>query len=316
MTEMGNPDHGRVATGPPARPARRRRPRQAGTAGARPLAVCGDVHGLRVGFRTNARSVLDHLAAHPPVGWQPMSAGSPVNHWYGVSRRAAGPDGRAVHVLERAGRHLWQSDEFHDAWQQFEYQLEIDVAEHSPRYVFVHAGVVGWKDRAVLIPGRTCSGKSTLVAALCRAGADYYSDEYALLDHAGRVHPYARPLRLRDAARDVPPSTPPRAAGAAPPLTVGLVVLTHFDRDASWEPTPLTRSLAVLDMLNHALSVQRQPQVVLEVLGRAMAGARALRGPRGDAAATAERILRSAVRAVTSAGAARRRRRLYWREGP
>ena len=39
--------------------------------------------------------------------------------------------------------------------------------------------------------------------ALLRAGATYYSDEYALLDESGRVHPFARKLSLRqpDGAR-------------------------------------------------------------------------------------------------------------------
>ena len=40
-------------------------------------------------------------------------------------------------------------------------------------------------------------GKSTLVTALLRAGATYYSDEYAVIDGRGQVYPYARRLSLR-----------------------------------------------------------------------------------------------------------------------
>jgi hypothetical protein len=32
------------------------------------------------------------------------------------------------------------------------------------------------------------SGKTTLVSELIRAGATYYSDEYAVIDERGRVH--------------------------------------------------------------------------------------------------------------------------------
>src|ERR671929_229610 len=60
-----------------------------------------------------------------------------------------------------------------------------------------HAGVVGWQGRAILIPGRSFSGKSTLVAALVRAGATYYSDEFAVLDERGRVHPFPKKLSMR-----------------------------------------------------------------------------------------------------------------------
>ena len=79
----------------------------------------------------------------------------------------------------------------------FESHVQLTVAEYAPRRIFVHAGVVGWKDRAILIPGLSHSGKTTLVDQLIRAGATYYSDEYAVLDARGRVHPYPRALGMR-----------------------------------------------------------------------------------------------------------------------
>src|SRR5262249_26128145 len=91
-----------------------------------------------------------------------------------------------------------------DAIQSFDQSLNLGIAERAPARIFVHAGVVGWRGRAIVIPGRSYSGKSTLVAALVRAGATYYSDEYAVLDSRGRVHPYPKPISLRQ-ARDVPP---------------------------------------------------------------------------------------------------------------
>ncbi len=54
----------------------------------------------------------------------------------------------------------------------------------------VHAGVVELGGRALLLPGSTKSGKSSLVAELLRHGAVYFSDEYALIDAQGRAHPY------------------------------------------------------------------------------------------------------------------------------
>ena len=64
------------------------------------------------------------------------------------------------------------------------------MAAETRERVFVHAGVVGWKGHAIVIPGRSRSGKTTLVAELVKAGAEYYSDEFAVLDAEGRVHPF------------------------------------------------------------------------------------------------------------------------------
>ena len=57
--------------------------------------------------------------------------------------------------------------------------LHLAVAEFSPQAVFLHAGVAVWNGAAILIPGRSHAGKSTLIKSLIEAGAVYYSDEFA-----------------------------------------------------------------------------------------------------------------------------------------
>jgi hypothetical protein len=86
---------------------------------------------------------------------------------------------------------------FEPALEALESDLHRSVAERARRWCFVHAGVVGWRGRVIVIPGRSHSGKTTLVAEWLRAGALYYSDEYAVFDAMGRVHAYAKPLSLR-----------------------------------------------------------------------------------------------------------------------
>ena len=96
-----------------------------------------------------------------------------------------------------------------------ESHLQLYVAEWARRRIFVHAGVVGWRGRAILVPGRSFSGKTALIAAFVRAGATYYSDEYAVLDAKGRVHPYPRRLSIRSeggrGARRCSAAAPPPA---------------------------------------------------------------------------------------------------------
>jgi hypothetical protein len=81
---------------------------------------------------------------------------------------------------------------------------------------------------AIVLPGRSFAGKTTLTAALLRRGAEYYSDEYAVLDHGGRVHPFARPLRVR------PPEGGP--ARWVSPASLGARVGTAAIRWASSRP--------------------------------------------------------------------------------
>ena len=45
------------------------------------------------------------------------------------------------------------------ALRAFEANVQLYVAEMSPEHVFVHAGVVSWRGRAILLPGRSFSGK-------------------------------------------------------------------------------------------------------------------------------------------------------------
>ena len=107
-------------------------------------------------------------------------------------------------------------------------RLQTDVA-------VVHGGVVGHAGRVILLPGSTGAGKSTLVAELVRQGATYFSDEYALIDKAGRAHPYPRPLFLRDGPGDGRPVLATDLGGtvAREPAPVGLVLELRYAPDAA-----------------------------------------------------------------------------------
>lgn len=54
--------------------------------------------------------------------------------------------------------------------------LRVAVAVGASHRLFVRAGGVGGAGCGIVIPGQPRSSASTLVAALVRAGADYYSD--------------------------------------------------------------------------------------------------------------------------------------------
>jgi hypothetical protein len=95
----------------------------------------------------------------------------------------------ASYLLEADGRPLVRSSDPDEIAEAFEEDVKWLVAGRSPRRVFLRAGVVGWRDRVIVIPGGPRSGKSTLVRALVGCGATYFSDEYAVLE-GHTVGPY------------------------------------------------------------------------------------------------------------------------------
>ena len=172
--------------------------------------------------------------------------------------------------------------------------LELWVAERARNRVFVHAGCVAVEGNAILLPGRSMSGKSTLVAALVRAGGDYYSDEYAVLDSKGLVRPYPRLLAIRPydgvGARRVPIEELGGRVGRGP-ARVKLIAVLRFDSEAVWQPEPLTRVPAVLRLLDNTVAARSRPRAVLSALEGATLDVHALEGTRGDADETAARLL-------------------------
>ena len=156
-----------------------------------------------------------------------------------------------------------------DVLDSFETDLQLYVAENARRRTFVHAGVVGYRNRAVVIPGRSHSGKTTLVAELVRAGAVYYSDEYAVLDSRGRVHPYTRPLAIRSEGEFRGIKHPVEALGGVPgvrPLQVGLVVVSQYKQGARWRPRQLSKGEGALALLANTVSARAQPETALSTL--------------------------------------------------
>jgi len=97
----------------------------------------------------------------------------------------ARPNIKNYHLLYGDHVRLARVTEEEQVFSSLERWLEFFLASNAREMIFLHAGVVGWRGGAVLFPGRSFSGKSTLVHELVRAGAAYYSDEFAMLDRRG-----------------------------------------------------------------------------------------------------------------------------------
>ena len=253
-------------------------------------------YGRRLGIRTNDPTVLERVEEVLPPGWEPCF--SPlVDHLFSlrVGGLTAGARTKNYHLLYGGFTRHARSLDLDEVLRALESHLHVYVGEYASNRVFVHAGVVGWRGRALLLPGVSCAGKSTLVAALLRAGARYYSDEYAVLAPNGLVHPFARRLSLR--ARD---GTPARRCGpdafwrpraGEEPLPVGLVAVTKYRPGVHWRPRVLTQGQAVLAMLEDALPARLDPEGTMRVLQQAVGSALVLKGTRGETDETAAKLL-------------------------
>ncbi len=164
--------------------------------------TCISAYGVRIGIRTNAPEALRQLSALLPPGWKPAPS-AVVDQLFSlrVGGRSRG-NVRRYNLLYWGAARRARSLDLEPVFETLESDLRLSVASEAKRRIFLHAGVVGWKGRAIVLPGRTFSGKSTLVAELLRAGATYYSDDLAVLDARGRVHPFATPLAIRTRATE------------------------------------------------------------------------------------------------------------------
>ncbi len=251
-------------------------------------------YGVRVGVRVKDSAVLKDLIARLPPGSKPASFAG-VDHLYSIVGGRAQPDSK-VHRFSIGYWNLLRfarEKEFDSLLDAFESHVQLTVAEHAPRRVFVHAGVVGWNGRAIVIPGLSRSGKTTLVHQLVRAGATYYSDEYAVLDARGRVHPYPRPLGMRSLDASETKKVSAEELGATigtRPLRIGLVISTSFKKGARFRPRELSRGQGVLELLANTVSARTQPRLALEALPKALESAQVLKGARGEASEIVDSI--------------------------
>jgi hypothetical protein len=169
-------------------------------------------------------------------------------------------------------------------------EIRLLVGEHAVGRVFVHSGCVVVRGRAILLPGRTHTGKSTLTAELVRRGAKYFSDEYAILDSDGMVHPFHKRISLRNEAgvqNDLLVNTD--EAGSAKP---GMVVITRFVKGGEWKPAILSPAAGVMKLMENTIPIRRHPEFALSVLEKVASMSVFIGSERNEAGEAAGSILK------------------------
>jgi hypothetical protein len=279
-----HPDHGSACTGMPDSS-------RAGT-GDEPsrghVQFVLECHGVRIGIRSDLPGGLAAIQPHLPPGWR--RTGDEAGTWYFLRFDRE----HRIHRLHVRGREIAASESMDELLETLESALHFEVAVGARDRLFVHAGAVGWRGRALILPGRSWSGKTTLVEALLRAGATYFSDEYAVLDPQGNVHPYPRMLSIRVRGARRPRRVAAESLGSRSTREawpVGLIAVTSYRGGTASQPRPLSAGEALLAMLANTVVARSQPSFALDVLGAAVTGVEAIQWTRGEANDTAAMLV-------------------------
>jgi hypothetical protein len=252
-------------------------------------ARCGitfESFGLVAALASDDRDLLHSAEAMLPPGWRAVD-GPPTVRFGVWSDGLITVDGARVERSPYAPARLLKLGAI----------VRHHLATQADRFTFVHAGVVEVAGCGIVMPGRSFTGKSTLVAELVGLGAKYLSDEYAVLDETGLVHPFAKPLSIRDLRHDplgrlVPV---PRERVAPGPVRAGLVVLTSYSCGQRWCPSVRSPAEGALALLRNTVSARLRPESAVSATSRLARGAVFLAGRRGEAAETARALMETAL---------------------
>jgi len=177
-------------------------------------------------------------------------------------------------------------------------KLNYYLGEFSDQFAFIHAGVVRWQNEVILLPGRSHAGKTTLTAALVQAGADYISDDLAVIGPDATVQLLSQPIRLRadvaggfdlSAARSRPH---PLATDHAP---IAAIVFLQYRAGQNLRLQTLSKGETTQHLLANSMNARHQPQLVMQYCAAAAQRAWCAQGVRGDAAQAADYILNHVV---------------------
>jgi hypothetical protein len=255
---------------------------------------CFESYGVTVrieSHRTDLLRAAEKVVRKALVGEVRSVDNQETEHVIGISRREDG------WYLVRDGNNPDSplSKKLKDLMRYLNTLVRFKIAEFAVDKVFVHAGVVGWNGKAIVLPANSRHGKTTLTAELVKNGATYYSDDFAVFDSEGMVHPFARPLSVRangDARKvaDIDVGSLGGKAGTEP-IPVNFVLLTEYKSDAQWDPKFLSPGEGMIEMISQTIPIRYAPEFSLKVLKKITSRATIAKSYRNDAKDFAKRFL-------------------------
>lgn len=252
--------------------------------------------GVKIGVRSNNLSmfsrVKNNLSEILPIPWN-ENPDFDVEHWITILKGEINPKELTIYKdAEQVGINN-SADIIYDLLVS---KIRATVAEYANEFVFLHAGVVSWKGRAIILPGKSHSGKTTLVTELVKRNCLYLSDEFAVIDKNGLIHPFPKKLSVRgiiDEHRQVDIAV--EEFGGVPavkPVPVGFLLVSEYQAKIKKPSIKINSSgKGIMASVANSISVRQNPKFVLEVLGVITNQAIVLETRRGEAEDFAEYFL-------------------------
>ena len=253
-------------------------------------------YGVKVGIKAKENEYLSEIEKRLekilPNGFEIIER-EEIEHIFLIKQKKNGD-----FQLFRNEKNVANSSSEAEFYDFVESEIRLTVAEYAVSRVFLHAGVVAWKGKAIILPGSSFSGKTSMVAALIKKGALYYSDEYAVLDENGNVHPFPKMLSLRGIIDDFKQVdyTAESLGGKVgfEPIPVGMILLTEYDSACSltrFEPEVLSSGQAMLEIIAQTIPIRNNPAFVLQVLNKLVNRVIIAKTKRGEAEKFADLLL-------------------------
>jgi len=252
-------------------------------------------HGVKIGVQVSDASLIPILRERLPSHAEPYG-GAEFDTVMSVilGGQDAGSRVRRFHLVYQNHTEVCRSHVLDEALDRFDAFFALAVAALSPQRIFVHGGAVAWQGRAIVIPGQSLSGKSTLIMELVRAGATYLSDEFAIFDSEGHVHPYPKPISMRKTPQSRQVDVPVASIGGVEgrePVPLGLVIVTSYEEGGRWRPQPVSTGEGILWLLSNTPAGRLAPERALRFLGNAATSADFIKSTRGEASDVVPLIL-------------------------
>jgi hypothetical protein len=251
------------------------------------LEIAFEAFGVPILVTANRAELIERFRPYLPPGHRPRRAGKPEERFTLLLL----PNGK--YGVAQEGKGIAKGLDLELALELLDSQVRVFIGRKAPDAIFVHAGAVGFRDRAIVLPGASFSGKTSLVAALVEAGATYYSDEFAVVDEHGLVHPYPKALSVR--GEDLMQTHHQVSSlGWIPgedPLPIGLIAVTRYHRGALWRPRRLSPGEGALALFANTIPAQERPAESMRALKRAAQTAVVIESDRDEATSVVAALL-------------------------
>lgn len=248
-------------------------------------------YGVRIAIETNEPRILQRLPEDLLPGAQKTNSRKADVRFF-VSRNDKNTKG---FTLYEDCRPIARARSLQQLLVALEAAAQHAVARLCRKHVFIHAGVVLWGERAILLPGRSFSGKSTLVLALVRLGATYYSDEFAIVDTKGHIHPFSRHPHVRTASGQKLRRRLRAASGDAgsklPAVAECTVAVCKYKPRGRWKPRSMTKGETLLELMGNTVVARTRPEDSLKILAKLVRKSTAFKTVRGDIGESARALL-------------------------